>query len=288
MSPNKILNSAISETKIKLIEDIKTVLDNKSIQEKNEPLKLSDLTDVSVDYIRKFTGKVDELNETFIQSLKIIAENLSKSSNLLSSISQDFKLSSQDYNQKELKLLGEIELLKKENIYQEENHKREFLKAQLVFEEKLKISGESHKVEMIKIEESYQKLLKEKDSLKNSLEMKIESLIQNTTHNEFQNESLINLIKEKESLLSRIKVRCKEISESQSYTQTNWKMEELRNEPEEIKYIELIIYQLTKLSNDNSWLVERLAEFGKENEKIKQENLEFSKKINLPLIKEVE
>lgn len=288
MSPNKILNSAISETKIKLIEDIKTVLDTKSIQEKNEPLKLSDLTDVSVDYIRKFTGKVDELNETFIQSFKIIAENLSKSSNLLSSISQDFKLSSQDYNQKELKLLGEIELLKKENIYQEENHKREFLKAQLVFEEKLKISGESHKVEMIKIEESYQKLLKEKDSLKNSLEMKIESLIQNTTHNEFQNESLINLIKEKESLLSRIKVRCKEISESQSYTQTNWKMEELRNEPEEIKYIELIIYQLTKLSNDNSWLVERLAEFGKENEKIKQENLEFSKKINLPLIKEVE
>ena len=63
MSPNKILNSAISETKIKLIEDIKTVLDTKSIQEKNEPLKLSDLTDVSVDYIRKFTGKVDELNE---------------------------------------------------------------------------------------------------------------------------------------------------------------------------------------------------------------------------------
>ena len=138
---------------------------------------------------------------------------------------------------------------------------------------------------MNRIQEAHDKTIIEL----NEIHFDNEKRLQSKVHNLIGTDNEIDMLKAKllreQEALKYIKEKLYSIYEKHIIaSQNTWNPENNANyTAEEMKWLDFINYQITKLTNDNKWLVDRLAEFGKENEELKENIQEgnFNKQKNL-------
>ena len=256
--------------------------------DKSQPLRMAELSGKSLsDLASQFLYKIESFQGKLGQGMGSIEEALIKQGESLKLLKNELALLNESARAKESNLMSEVDGLRQQLAKAEGDLRAEDLKAVHRLEDTIAKLKEEHRLELARIQEGHRKSISELNDLRFSEQKALETkLMQAATHGSKLDE-LNEYTARLETVMRAMREKLKEFYDKQRPLQSSWKEEESRTEVEEILYTEFVLHCAAKLSNDNKWLVERLAEFGKENELLK-ENLAKSLTIpNQEIIKEV-
>ncbi len=288
--------AAISDIKAKIARTLKeyqqkrpySALTSHLATDKSQPLRIAELSSKSLaDLASQFLYKLEGLQSKLALSLGGLEDSLVKLGDTAKSLRAELALLHETSRTKESNLMAEVDVLRKQLSKVEGEIRSEGLKANRRLEDTILQLKEEHRVQLGQIQEAHHKALNELNDLRFAEQKALETkLMQASTHGNKLDE-LNEYTTRLETVLRAMREKLKDFYDKQRPLQTSWKEEDSHTEVEEILYTEFVLHCASKLGNDNKWLVERLAEFGKENELLK-DNL--SKSLSLPnqdVIKEV-
>jgi len=277
------LANAINELKNKITRSLKEYQIKKASMiptEKSQSLKLAELTTKSLPEIGSQMLYKTELAQNRILSIFDTIEDIStKYEAQIKGLKNELEITVESAKVKEQNLMAEVELLRKQLSKLELNSRSEDIKNTRRYDDVVLRLKEEHIQEITRLKESNQKAIKELNDLHLNEIKDLEGKINQFKEEDKKSEELTEYVAKLENVMRTIREKLKVHYDKQRPLQTTWKDEDAKTDVEEILYTEFVLYCANKLGTDNKWLVERLAEFGKENEKLK-ENL--SKAISAP------
>jgi hypothetical protein len=129
---------------------------------------------------------------------------------------------------------------------------------------------------MSRLQEQHEATINELNKMHTTTEKRLHEKLASLTPSETLKAQLLELesdVSKSKDMLMEIESKLKPIYEKQESMHSPWKKQKVEEERNYINYVTLYadfaVYLINKLNNDNKWLVDRLAEFGKENERLK-------------------
>eukprot|EP01022_Parablepharisma_sp_SALTPOND_P013669 TRINITY_DN1835_c0_g1_i1.p3 TRINITY_DN1835_c0_g1~~TRINITY_DN1835_c0_g1_i1.p3 ORF type:complete len:275 (+),score=62.43 TRINITY_DN1835_c0_g1_i1:520-1344(+) len=237
-----------------------------SSSDKTQPLRITELSSKSLpEAMSSFVYSVETFQNKLVTELSKLEDEVIKNCETYNAVKTDMDVVLSNSREKDQALTVEIELLQKrmQEIETEANAKVSSIEQQ--YEELINKMKEENTVEISALHEFNKKYIEELNATHlaetEEYEKKLAELI---ASREKLEDHAINI----ENVLNTVKYRLKEYYDSHVHLQSSWK--EQVSDTEEILYTDFVLHQVNKWENDNKWLVERLAEFGKENERLNE------------------
>jgi len=215
--------------------------------------------------LSQFLYSTETLQNKLVSGLSKLEDEIIKTTETYNAMKSDMEQILSNAAEKEQNLLKEIEDLKNKISKSEtdiniKTTEIENKYSKLLEQEKTAHSNELESIRQ-KSKSEIETLNKAHSAEISEYEKRLESLLENKQ----KGDESINYY---ENLMNTISNKLKEYYETHKDKQTSWKEEENQEIPLEIIYTDFILHQVNKWESDNKWLVERLAEFGKENERL--------------------
>ncbi len=248
--------------------------------EKSQSLRLGELSGKSLSEIgSQMLYKTESVQNKLLSNLSIIEEGLAKYAETVRGMRSDLTTLGESAKIKEVSLMNELDLMRKQLAKVEGNMRDEDIRANKRYDEAIIRVKEEHMQEINRLRESHQKAIKELNELHYAEQKEVESKLVHVSADSKKMEELNEYTARLENVMRSLREKLKEYYDKQRPLQTSWKDEDAHTDVEEVLYMEFALYSANKFGTDNKWLVERLAEFGKDNEKLKES---LSKAMTVP------
>lgn len=248
--------------------------------DKSQPLRIAELTGRSLaEVVSQLLYKIESLQSHLLGNFSNIEEALIKQAESTKILKSDLNLQAENSKMKENNLLSEIDLLKMQINKLENNMRSEDIKNNRRYDEIIIKLKEEHMAELNRIQDNQDRALKDLNEQHFAEQKEMETRLIQANANNRKTDEQNEYISKLENVIRIMRERLKEFYDKQRPLQTSWKEEDCRTDVEEVLYTDFALHHANKLSNDNKWLVEKLEDFGKENEKLKEK---LSKSLAVP------